>query len=126
VFVSLSEARQIIEAWRHDYNHVRPHSSLGALTPIEFAHQQGAGQAGEKGAGSASLTWADGPHAVKEFPAPAFVGADNRRGEGAQADAGFGGYEAARSTRLVEELKLDEFVYSACVSNQRITHFFNT
>ena len=34
-------AREIIEAWRHDYNHVRPHSSLGALTPIEFANQQG-------------------------------------------------------------------------------------
>ena len=41
VFVRLSEAREIIEAWRHDYNHVRPHSSLGALTPTEFANQQG-------------------------------------------------------------------------------------
>jgi putative transposase len=41
LFVRLSEAREIIEAWRHDYNHVRPHSSLGALTPIEFAQQQG-------------------------------------------------------------------------------------
>jgi putative transposase len=40
VFNRLSEAREIIEAWRHDYNHVRPHSSLGALTPIEFANQQ--------------------------------------------------------------------------------------
>ena len=41
VFVSLNEAREIIAVWRHDYNHVRPHSSLGALTPIEFAQQQG-------------------------------------------------------------------------------------
>lgn len=41
VFVNLNQARAIIEAWRHDYNHVRPHSSLGALTPIEFADQQG-------------------------------------------------------------------------------------
>jgi putative transposase len=41
VFASLVEARQIIEAWRHDYNHFRPHSSLGALTPREFADQQG-------------------------------------------------------------------------------------
>jgi len=39
VFVSLGAARGIIEAWRHDYNHLRPHSSLGALTPIEFADQ---------------------------------------------------------------------------------------
>jgi transposase InsO family protein len=29
--------REIIERWRHDYNHLRPHSSLGALTPSEFA-----------------------------------------------------------------------------------------
>jgi putative transposase len=37
VFLSLAEARRIIEAWRDDYNHRRPHSSLGALTPVEFA-----------------------------------------------------------------------------------------
>jgi len=37
VFGSLAEARTIIEAWRHDYNDLRPHSSLGALTPTEFA-----------------------------------------------------------------------------------------
>jgi putative transposase len=36
VFTSLAEARAIIEDWRYDYNHLRPHSSLGALTPIEF------------------------------------------------------------------------------------------
>jgi putative transposase len=38
VFGSLGEARRIIEAWRVDYNEVRPHSSLGYLTPEEFAH----------------------------------------------------------------------------------------
>lgn len=37
VFLTLAEARETIEAWRHDYNHRRPHSSLGALTPAEFA-----------------------------------------------------------------------------------------
>ena len=37
VFLSLAEARTTIEAWRDDYNHRRPHSSLGALTPAEFA-----------------------------------------------------------------------------------------
>src|SRR5216683_1722354 len=43
VFLTLAEAREIIEAWRHDYNHVRPHSSLGGLTPSEFANRQGDG-----------------------------------------------------------------------------------
>lgn len=36
LFSDLAEARQIIEDWRQDYNTVRPHSSLGYLTPLEF------------------------------------------------------------------------------------------
>jgi putative transposase len=35
-FRSLAQARLTIEAWRQDYNHVRPHSALGELTPAEF------------------------------------------------------------------------------------------
>lgn len=38
VFTSLAEARRLIEAWRIDYNEVRPHSSLDYQTPEEFAH----------------------------------------------------------------------------------------
>jgi putative transposase len=37
VFVSLDDARNKIENWRIDYNRERPHSSLGHLTPEEFA-----------------------------------------------------------------------------------------
>ena len=37
LFSSLSEARQRISAWKEDYNSYRPHSSLGNLTPNEFA-----------------------------------------------------------------------------------------
>jgi len=36
-FVSLSDAQRVIEAWRLDYESARPHSSLGDLTPREFA-----------------------------------------------------------------------------------------
>jgi putative transposase len=36
-FVSLAHAQAAIEAWRVDYNQRRPHSSLGHLTPSEFA-----------------------------------------------------------------------------------------
>jgi putative transposase len=41
-FLSLEDAKQEIESWRVDYNQERPHSSLGRLTPAEFAglHQQ--------------------------------------------------------------------------------------
>lgn len=35
-FLSLDEAREIIETWRRDYNEARPHSSLGNKTPKEF------------------------------------------------------------------------------------------
>ena len=39
-FASLADAQSIIEAWRVDYNHHRPHSSLGHLTPREFITQR--------------------------------------------------------------------------------------
>ena len=39
-FTTLDEAWGLIEAWRQDYNTVRPHSSLGNLTPVEFAERE--------------------------------------------------------------------------------------
>ena len=35
-FVSVVEAREIIEAWRQDYNTARPHGALNNLTPQAF------------------------------------------------------------------------------------------
>jgi len=35
-FLSLAHARHIVEAWRLDYNAVRPHSALGNVSPTEF------------------------------------------------------------------------------------------
>ena len=35
-FLSRAQAKVVIEAWRRRYNEVRPHSSLGYLTPAEF------------------------------------------------------------------------------------------
>ena len=35
-FESLRDAQARIEAWRIDYNHCRPHSSLGHITPNEY------------------------------------------------------------------------------------------
>lgn len=36
-FASLSHMRSIIDNWRHDYNHHRPHSALGYVPPAVFA-----------------------------------------------------------------------------------------
>jgi putative transposase len=47
-FPSLAEAQLIIEAGRLDYNHRRPHSSLGPLTPNEFVIQRQAIRAAEE------------------------------------------------------------------------------
>jgi putative transposase len=58
-FRSRAEAKVVIEAWRRHYNEVRPHSSLGYLTPEEFAAtRQTATNDGDRGpqrAGSLEL-----------------------------------------------------------------------
>jgi putative transposase len=38
-FRTLSEAQEIIEAWRRESNERRPHRGLGERTPNEFARQ---------------------------------------------------------------------------------------
>jgi len=37
IFVSMEELRYVAERWRLDYNHHRPHSSLGYMTPAAYA-----------------------------------------------------------------------------------------
>jgi putative transposase len=47
-FLSLEDAQDQIDTWREDYNRLRPHSSLGDRTPIEFAKSFGPGAPGPK------------------------------------------------------------------------------
>lgn len=44
IFRNGLEAQIVIENWREQYNHYRPHSSLGYMTPEEFAQQFGKGK----------------------------------------------------------------------------------
>ena len=46
-FLSLDDATAKIEHWRKDYNGIRPHSSLGNLTPSEFARKRQDNRASE-------------------------------------------------------------------------------
>jgi putative transposase len=38
-FLSIEDAQEKIEMWRLEYNDFRPHSSLGDMTPRQFAEQ---------------------------------------------------------------------------------------
>jgi putative transposase len=61
LFGSLTAARQLIAAWRADYNTTRPHSSLGNRTPIAYAHL---GDSATRRGGSPELTWGSAPRPV--------------------------------------------------------------
>ena len=43
-FMTMAETRQIVEAWRKEYNESRPHRALGERTPNEFANEVAAGR----------------------------------------------------------------------------------
>ncbi|WP_407641611.1 integrase core domain-containing protein [Aurantiacibacter zhengii] len=45
IFTSLALGRQVLEAWRHDYNHFRPRSSLGK-DPVVIGEDQTANRTG--------------------------------------------------------------------------------
>ena len=36
LFFGMEDARRKLEAWREDYNTVRPHGSLGNMSPVEY------------------------------------------------------------------------------------------
>jgi len=47
-FLSVREAKLVVESWRQEYNEERPHGALGQLTPAAYA--AGVGQANRKAA----------------------------------------------------------------------------
>ena len=65
-FRSRAEAKVLIEAWRRHFNEVRPHSSLGYLTPNEFV-AQGARPAPRQATGrDAAVCGASAPRPVAQ------------------------------------------------------------
>ena len=39
IFLTLAEVKYVVNRWRMDYNHYRPHSSLEYQTPAAYAQQ---------------------------------------------------------------------------------------
>ena len=39
LFLTLTELKYVVDRWRMDYNHYRPHSSLDYQTPAAYAEQ---------------------------------------------------------------------------------------
>ena len=44
LFDSLHHARNLVVAWRNDFNHLRPHSRLSGMTPAEYFNRSKKGQ----------------------------------------------------------------------------------
>jgi len=95
-FVSLQEAREKIEAWRRDYNQVRPHSALGYQTPEEFAVRAAAA---EKGTGGPAARGASPPtpHAPRLY----HRGVDFNPGTPIMLGPQNGGRSATRAQRTI-------------------------
>ncbi len=45
LFTSMAHARQVLAAWREDYNNISPHSKLGGCTPAQIAGERAVGHA---------------------------------------------------------------------------------
>ena len=75
LFTTLHRARIELATWRNDYNHHRPHSGLGWLTPSEFAKTATSAQAKAMDAALLDV------YAPMAFAQPAQKGTINRRSE---------------------------------------------
>jgi putative transposase len=38
IFITLDHAREVLAAWKDDYNLIRPHSAIGNIAPFEYAN----------------------------------------------------------------------------------------
>ncbi len=82
LFSSLADARANLEAWRRDFNEVRPHSSLGYVTPADYACAL-SGKTGRRAANpdhSARRPLASGDHEGSNQPGLSLWLDENRGG----------------------------------------------
>lgn len=74
LFMDLREIKVVVEDYRLDYNHRRPHSALGYVTPASFAAKAGADKgATAAGTGSATLRLPQQPKERIEDRTPTLI-----------------------------------------------------
>ena len=99
-FRSRAEAKVVIETWRRHFNEVRPHSSLGYLTPAEFVakieEQDAASRAGN-GSDRCGMWGLRAPTRCITVP----QGANEGRNEGGSSQAKRGPKKPGRSGEAV-------------------------
>ena len=66
-FESVEHARELCEAWREDYNTIRPHSSLGGLSPELFLQQ---GTSAQTPRSPAAACLVEAPSSTATTPVP--------------------------------------------------------
>ena len=81
LFLSLAEARYVLDQWRLDYNHRRPHSALDWQTPAAFAANIKARE-DPAGGGFPSAMQADPPDQPAQSPSILSQGLVQEPGEG--------------------------------------------
>jgi putative transposase len=72
LFETLTEARVLVADWREDYNHIRPHSSLGMTAPVRFASAWR-----ENAENGKAITSGDDPQALRSAQSAPIAGPDH-------------------------------------------------
>ena len=85
-FANLAEARITVASWSEHYHHQRPHSSLGYLTPADFARQQMSASSARSawpahGSPAGALQCADPANSESAFSRPALQVSERRTGK---------------------------------------------
>ena len=84
-FRSRAEAKVVIETWRRHFNEVRPHSSLGYLTPAAFAARLRTEDAAPAERRGGALRYVGPPRPAPSHHRPARGKSQEQRGRSTQA-----------------------------------------